>query len=401
MKRSKILFSIFFVIAPFFINLDVARAETVSFSDDNVSKIEEGAEVVGNEEVASRLALDFAKTIEPTLDLTIGSTTPIRDVEGVTVGYDIAFNLDTEQYGYVIIDFRLQDDYISQFSIERGVPDYYTQMTKQLSNEVSDDTNAEILETMPTEYNVVVEDEVFRSDGEELTLQEFENYQDSVAEEALNVVEESQKYATSAMYGHSSEFFIDYPSDFQMSSVYYLRQFNSITQDYTLKVNKKYACAVVALATIASSYNFYSTAVESQYKAAYDRLWTLAYTSNEGLTQTRYIGPALVNYAREKGVTLTQTTTPSPSFVLIQNAIAQSYPVALSVFYNKTNGGGVSGHTVFVQGTMTGKRGQTMNNFIILSNGWTASATYMNYSTVPSTLYSYEAAIWKGKKLFY
>ncbi|MGM0123557.1 hypothetical protein IGI37_000929 [Enterococcus sp. AZ194] len=107
-------------------------------------------------------------------------------------------------------------------------------------------------------------------------------------------------------------------------------------------------------------------------------MWNLAKTDKEGATLTKNIGPALVSYAKEKGVTLKQTTTQSPSFSLIQTAIAQSYPVALSVIYNKKDGG-VSGHTVFVQGAMTGKRGKTTNNFIALANGWTASATYMNY----------------------
>ncbi len=39
-------------------------------------------------------------------------------------------------------------------------------------------------------------------------------------------------------------------------------------------------------------------------------------------------------------------------------------------------------------------------NFIVVADGWYENATYLNYSTIPKTLQSYEISSWTGKKLF-
>ena len=39
-------------------------------------------------------------------------------------------------------------------------------------------------------------------------------------------------------------------------------------------------------------------------------------------------------------------------------------------------------------------------NFIVVADGWYENATYLNYSTIPKTLQSYEISSWTGKNYF-
>ena len=130
---------------------------------------------------------------------------------------------------------------------------------------------------------------------------------------------------------------------------------------------------------------------------------TTVSSTNNGIsyggTQPDQIGPALVKYAKDKSVSLTYQRKVSPSFSDIQTKIAQSYPVAFTYFYYKPNGS-IGGHTVFTQGALSGTMNGAQANFIVVADGWYENATYLNYSTIPKTLQSYEISSWTGKNYF-
>ena len=267
-----------------------------------------------------------------------------------------------------------------------------------------------LIETFPTEYNLVVEDKdsVISTNGENFSLNEFEKYVEEVQPVAEMEIEHFSRYnSRSTKYDHASAVFSNYPSNLHLTSAHYLAMFNALSQSRSEKATGKYACAVHALATISSSYRFFNSGNDSELKVAYNSLWnysgTTVSSTNNGIsyggTQPDQIGPALVKYAKDKSVSLTYKRKVSPSFSDIQTKIAQSYPVAFTYFYYKPNGS-IGGHTVFTQGALSGTMNGAQANFIVVADGWYENATYLNYSTIPKTLQSYEISSWTGKKLF-
>jgi hypothetical protein len=159
--------------------------------------------------------------------------------------------------------------------------------------------------------------------------------------------------------------------------------FNALSQSRSERTASKYACAVHAMAIIACSYRLYNSANDAELRSAYNSLWnysgTTVYSTSNGIsyggTQPNRIGPALVSYARDKGMNLTSQRIVSPTFSDIQTRIAQG---ALS-------------------GTINGAQ----TNFLVVADGWYDSATYFNYTSIPRTLQSYEITGWSGSKLFH
>ncbi|WP_143141676.1 hypothetical protein [Enterococcus caccae] len=163
---------------------------------------------------------------------------------------------------------------------------------------------------------------------------------------------------------------------------------------------------------MASSLRLFDDWKNDELKGAYNRIWALSGTTNDGArregilkgsliqygtTPTNKIGSTIVNFAREKKkINLSYNTRKSPTFISLQTDIKNKRAVAYS-YWVKNKKGQVNGHTVFVQGTMTGKKGNATHNFIVLADGWGYDARYMNYSTIPQTLNGSEATAIYGK----
>lgn len=140
---------------------------------------------------------------------------------------------------------------------------------------------------------------------------------------------------------------------------------------------------------------------DTQLKAAYTSLWDYSGTSvvknlnglSYGTTNTSMIGLALQCYTASKGVNISYNNYTCPTFSTISTAIKAKQPVSLNVFYTKPNGQ-VEGHTVFVQGIMSGTSGGKYYNFVVMYDGRTVLNILI---IVPSTLKNYSATTFSKK----
>ena len=416
MKKMKSVFLVTAVsiltLFPFSYNGNSVFAKEVSISEADISEDYSDQSVVEvTDESLANLALNFAKEFKGTEDLMVSSIIPIYDKENQIISYSVDFVKDNVSHGYVLIDLRMDGSYISQFSIEPGAKSLYESLADKSDTEVGENEEPYLIETFPTEYNLVIEDddEVINTNGETFSISEFEEYTEKVKPIAeREILNSAARNSRSAKYEHASAVFTNYPSNLNLTSSHYLRMFNALSQSRSERTASKYACAVHAMAIIACSYRLYNSANDAELRSAYNSLWnysgTTVYSTSNGIsyggTQPNRIGPALVSYARDKGMNLTSQRIVSPTFSDIQTRIAQSYPVAFTYFYYKPNGT-VEGHTVFAQGVLSGTINGAQTNFLVVADGWYDSATYFNYTSIPRTLQSYEITGWSGSKLFH
>ncbi|EOL46359.1 hypothetical protein [Enterococcus caccae] len=156
--------------------------------------------------------MDFAESTLPEKNLSVNSITPIKNIEEEITGYDVGFECQNKEHGYVIIDLRLEGDYIAEFNLGEGVLDFYTQMLKRSNTVDSIPENEQVIvETIPTEYNVVLEEEVINSNGKDMTVEEFSEYEEEIADTAEKLVEENENYSTTATYEHTGHVLRNYP----------------------------------------------------------------------------------------------------------------------------------------------------------------------------------------------
>lgn len=110
------------------------------------------------------------------------SIIPIYDTENQIISYSVDFIKDNVSHGYVLIDLRMEGSYISQFSIEPGAKSLYESLADKTDIEVGENEEPYLIETFPTEYNLVIEhdDEVINTNGETFSISEFEECTEKV-----------------------------------------------------------------------------------------------------------------------------------------------------------------------------------------------------------------------------
>lgn len=397
MKGITILGAVLFLAVSFSIDSNAESYNDLNYSEENTEEIAPGSEVKVDENVIARLALDVAHSMQDK-DLAVSDIIPIYDVNGQIASYDVSYSYNGLPHGYVDLDLRLED-YVSKCNFNEGAKSVYFSLLNQNGTTESEieSGNMSIQETLPTEYNIQVDNEVINDFEENYSVDEFEEIVEETAEEANKIVEASEGFETlSSKYNGCGAFFITYPVNYTIKSMNYLSFFNTISESHIKNITKKYACSVSTMATITSSYGLFNAAKDSELKSVYNQLWTLSSTKTEsvengftyGSTHINNIGPALKTFAQTKNVNFSYSRYSKPSWTTISGAIKSKKPIALNVFYNRKTGG-QSAHTIFVQGTS----GSKTHNFIVMFDGWNEGAAYMNYSTIPSTLVDYNCTI--------
>ncbi|MGG5341432.1 hypothetical protein IGI58_002629 [Enterococcus sp. AZ020] len=381
----------------------VTYASEVFYTEENTAKIETTTKIT--QEVYARVALDFANGILPDKNLSVTAMTPILNSENEILSYDCKLSENDVDYGYVIVDMSLDGDYISEFNLEKNVPDFYEQMIQNVDERTNENVNKDdipeseqvLIETLPNEYSVVVEDTALTSSGKVMDADELEMYQ----EEVFDVIGES--ITTASQYGHTGDVMQNYPSDYSFQANHMLPYFISMTQGQSESAAGKYACAVTAMTIVADRYGLGQSWVPSNLKTTYNNLWSKSSTKETsrtvkngktiiyGGTPVNKIGPALVSLGKDKKVNLKYKDASNPSFTTIRNAISNKHDVIFSYFISSTKG-----HSVSVQGTWTGKKNNKNHDFIILADGWGMSARYINYTTKSNTVINKSMTeIWK------
>lgn len=398
MKMLGILFS-----GILLLNGTAVSASPVFYTENNTVKIENTTKV--SQEVYARIALDFATGILPEKNFSVTEMTPVVNSNNEIFAYDCKISENGIDHGYVIVDMSLEGDYISEFNLEINVPDFYEQMVQNIDKKTDIDivkdqipeSEQVIVETLPNEYSITVDDTAVTSSGKVMDINEFEEYQEDVADAI------GEDITTSSQYGHTGDVMQDYPSDYTFQANHHLSYFNAITQSQSEQAAGKYACAVTAMAIVADRYNLGQSWVPSNLQTTYNSLWSKSSTSETsrkvqngktiiyGGTPVNKIGPALVSLGKDKNVNLKYKDATNPTFATIKNAIFNKHDVIFSYFISSTQG-----HSVAVQGTWTGKKNNTNHDFLILADGWTTAARYINYTTKANTITNKSMTeIWK------
>ena len=157
---------------------------------DNSSKTK--ATVV-TDEIVIDLALMWASTIEPELELFVNNIIPLVEVDGNKIGYTASyFSQDGTPYGYIILNFS-HDGLVDEFVIEEGALGMAEAIldnasVSNYSRAISNDSVV-LHRTLPFEYAVSVENTRNVSERAiygfygEVTTEEFEAVNEAMAEE--------------------------------------------------------------------------------------------------------------------------------------------------------------------------------------------------------------------------
>lgn len=162
----------------------------------------------------AKIALDFAKSVKPDQEFAISEMIPIYGVEKEFIGYNCKIVSCGKTNGYVIVDSRLQGDYIAEFNLDENAQDLFSNMvegaskvSETLEEQANSISSADkiIIETGVSDYSINIDDTVIDSTGKIQDVNEF------MTEE----VEQSSSAVNGSPYTHSGDILKDYPFDYQ------------------------------------------------------------------------------------------------------------------------------------------------------------------------------------------
>lgn len=331
------------------------------------------------EETYAKIALDFAKSFLIKDDVSVSEMIPIYNAHKEFIGYNCKISLSGIDYGYIIVDNRLTDDWIAEFNLEKNHSDPYTELVEEVGQESVDsiaDKEKIMIESETTVYNVNVDDTIISTAGDIRDSEEF-----------LNEI-----YGTkSSPYTHSNNVLREYPTEYQFVKFRSVGQFVDLSQRKVEDVSNSFACSVTAMTILAEKTGIApkSTWDNATMKTTYNKLWKYSDTTayeyvnvggrqiKHGETYDTKLIPAMKQLAKDNKKTINGTQKFNPSWNDMQTQIDNNRNFIFG--YSATNG--KSGHSVATQGYYVGKKGNSNHNFLIVANGWNAGAKYLNYSS--------------------
>lgn len=374
-------------------------AETSSTTESELVEV--------NEETVSNLALELAKVIKPTIEVTISDVTNLYDKNESAIGFVVSYQSGETPYGYAVYDFRVPG-YLMEFSIDENVGDIVDKTIQMAEaqgvNVNSDVENKEIkvVEVAPLKYSVEVNDTVtVTSDNEILTTEkevaEMEEHAEDIVitnEEFVTDSELDQLDSTSSKYDSHDKVLLR-----ETASGLTNIQFNSWSQfipSIESDVESQtgiWGCAVSAMDILAKGTN-----LELNTKVAYPKLWKYAKTTQikvengikYGSTNNGDIGAGFTQFAKEMKKSISHQNIPSPSFEQFKSAIDNKKPAIFAYGITNATTKQRSGHAVAVEGYMLSKQA----NYLVVADGWFASAKYVNY--IPGNFLDTYGIIWSG-----
>lgn len=139
---------------------------TVSAEEENSNMIKV------TDEIVEEIALNWANSMEPELDLTVGNIVELYDNTNTLLGYSVGYFLNETPYGYAIIDFS-GPSFIGEYLIQENVPDMYTQIIEDNNVSVYSRESPKLLVDYPFGYAAVTGNNVVTMGGEEKNINDF------------------------------------------------------------------------------------------------------------------------------------------------------------------------------------------------------------------------------------
>lgn len=340
-----------------------------------------------NKEAYAKIALEFSNSTDVGKNFKISEMIPIYDGDKNFIGYDCRMQIDNKDHGYVIVDNRLKEDYISEFNLNENATSLFNNLVEVIDEETDVNTN-----------NVSVEEKVIISNEATVYSVNIENVVASTAtgiEDPESFIEELENqdasYSNQASYGHSEDAMTSYPSNSGYSYVesFGIGAFIPMLQGDAEAHSGKFACSVTAMSIIAEKLGISRGATydPKTINATYNKLWkdsgTTTYktatkygkTISYGSTYDNKLIPAMNSLARSKGKTVNSAQIQKPVFSQMKSYLRNNRNFIFG--YSVVKG---SGHSVVVQGYHIGKKTTVNSNFLIIADGWTMGARYINFT---------------------
>lgn len=331
------------------------------------------------EEMALEAADRFAASVSDFGSLRAISARTFYDGDLRPLGYIVDYVDDgLNPHGYIVFD-TTDESLIAEFSFDEGISGPFASDGAEVACSSTEEASL-LVKTSPFTYALCGSDE---------------NVVDCYGQEMPNPLRGVSMPAGVGDSNWSDIFLGDaFNGSYEVKELSVTgKGFCSYEEEKVINCTGTYACAVVALMNCATPYcrNSWPLSYGTQWVANYHEMWRLAKTSvyntgngiRYGSVENGKIGPALVDFCANRGISLTYKTSSSPSFNQFKTTIERG---DLSIFACGINvNADRDGHAMAVHGCAVIKptSGNAQNlNVLLVADGWAknenTNAKYLN-----------------------
>ena len=345
----------------------------------------------GIEKCVKDVALEWAETVKPDVDFTLGEFKEINVVDSDDPEYTVSYFSNALPYGYAVVVFQNNEAIVKEANINPGQEGIYTDLVDTVID-VTDtsrkklDIDKQIVELAPMQYGVVAKK---KSDKRKKI---YDNYRSEMSLDDLS--NKSSKYAdieSIYIYNLSN-------NNYKVSEKTILKKYKNksrlFTQGCITDRTSRFCCCTSAAYQIAYMEGL-ATDTDHGMRNAYNYLWensgVKVYKTqldiDYGSCNTRKTKNALVDLAKKKGYKGTENywVKNEPSVSWLKDKLKYNRPILMG--YGINVGGKRQGHEISVLGLIRAKKvssGKTYN-YLMVYDTWHNSPTYINYTTVDFT----------------
>ncbi len=330
-------------------------------------------------EVATEMAHILATSYSNRQDLETEAPVILLDSSGGFRGYSVDFSSQHQSFGYVLFDVAYPG-LIAQFQLSEGTNGFLSQVLGNDSASLLSDKEANPAYVVydPFTYGIVdIQQEQILTSNATLELS---------SESDISLAASS----TSSSWWDTWISYSDAFSSYEVTDPCFSVTLNTVSESFVEQRIQRYACAVHALYAIASSIpnSSYSANLISNPEtslAEYSNIWNATATQVErigsngvtyGTTSNNMTGPGFEGYCQSKGLTVTTSTTHSPTFSTFTTHLQKAMPAVVSA--GITTKDGPVGHAMPVDGYATLVKNNKTIRCLSIFNGW-EDTVFFNY----------------------
>ena len=371
----------------FAVSMILCSGSNAKAIEDNLIKVDE----YNVNECVIIAALDWGEMMYPELKLEVGDIHKVNVAYSEEVEYAVSYFVGVVPYGYAVVCFKNGEAVVKEATVGKGREGLYTDLidvVDENSEIASQNLNIEgnVIEMMPMKYCVVT------TNSENETVS-YDNYGNKYLEELTGYADTYEK---------ENSIFIKKDNwnstNYQVSESIVIDQFSGkwvFGEGMAKTSTGRYACMVQAFYNIAHWEGIVGR-LSSTMSTEYVKIWNMTQTyqiAASNPTDTVIYGATnlyngvdgFINYVHEKGYTGTEKKEicQSPSVSWLKDKLEYNRPI-LMVYTIELNSGAQSNHAIAVMGYKRAKKVSSNNvwNYLMVADGWSATETYLNYSTV-------------------
>ena len=324
------------------------------------------------------MAQDFSDSMVPNENLTASDYVSLYDESGQLIGYIVSYEDESGlPHGYVVFD-NSHESLIAEFCFSSGAVSPFEHAKEEAGDgvmSISGVSDSVAVKTAPFTYAAI--------DANGATYDMYGN---------VGVVD-LESFAAQPLSHPWDPVFID-----GFSSTYTINAMNnapdqviSFTESEVESLTGKYGCAVSALLCCAVHYVGPENFPWGNYASDYNYLWNASSTTvtsisggiSYGSTSHSNIGPALVQYCASEGVSVTQTSTASPTYSQFQSVINRGdMGIFCGGVADSSATDGRSGHAMAVEGWAKLSLSDQTSDYIytlMVADGWYLDIRFINF----------------------